>query len=147
VLTPEAFDRRLKKVSMAIRLVMQMPDVIGTEEVENLATLKRLADRINKDVEASGKPNPNYEAFLLEGNDGRGIDSGFLVRSTRAKVLDVKQLGKSAQFQNPDTKEDNFLFDRPPLMLRVSIADVKAGQPFEFTAIVNHIGSSPGKRP
>ncbi|MGH9945955.1 MAG: hypothetical protein ACRD6X_02005, partial [Pyrinomonadaceae bacterium] len=62
VLTPEAFERRLKKISMAIRNQMQTPDVIGIVEAENLAGLKRLAERINKDAVAAGKPDPKYEA-------------------------------------------------------------------------------------
>jgi predicted extracellular nuclease len=95
ILTPEAFDRRLKKVSMAIRDYLQMPDVIGTVEVENIAALKRLAERINADAVAAGKPDPKYVAYLEEGNDGRGIDNGFLVKSSRVKVVEIKQFVKS----------------------------------------------------
>jgi len=141
VLTPEAFARRLKKVSITVRDLMQMPDVIGTVEVEDLATLKRLADKINSDAVAAGKPDPKYVAYLEEGNDGRGIDVGFLVRSSRVKVIDVKQFGKVDKFKNPDTGEDEFLNDRPPLMIRVAIDDPKTGKPFEMTLIVNHLKS------
>jgi len=132
---------RLKKVSMAVRDFMRSPDVIGTVEVENLPTLKKLAERINADSVAAGKPNPKYEAYLVEGNDGRGIDSGFLVRSSRVKVLETKQFGKDDRYKNPDTGEDNFLNDRPPLMLRAAINDPSTGQPFEFTIVVNHLKS------
>jgi predicted extracellular nuclease len=141
VLTPEAFEGRLKKVSMAVRDYLQMPDVIGTVEVENINALKRLADRINADAVAAGKPDPKYIAYLEEGNDGRGIDNGFLVKSSRVKVIDVKQFGKTDKFKNPDTGEVVFLNDRPPLMLRASIDDAKTGKPFEFTVIVNHLKS------
>lgn len=141
VLTTEAFNRRLRKASMAVRDYLQMPDVIGTVEVENLSTLKRLAERINSDAAAAGKPNPKYEAYLVEGNDGRGIDVGFLVKSSRVRVLEVKQFGKKEQFKNPDTGNDEFLNDRPPLMLRASIDDAKTGKPFEFTLVVNHLKS------
>ena len=141
VLTPEAFERRLKKVSMAVRDYLQMPDVIGTVEIENIAALKKLADKINTDAVAAGKPNPKYEAYLIEGNDGRGIDVGFLVKSSRVKVLEVKQLGKADKFKNPDTGEEEFLNDRPSLMLRASIDDEKTGKPFEFTLVVNHLKS------
>ena len=144
VLASEAFQRRLKKVSIAVRDYLQTPDVIGTVEVENLAALKRLAEKVNADAVAAGKPNPKYEAYLVEGNDGRGIDVGFLVKSSRVKVLEVKQLGKSDKFKNPDTGEDEFLNDRPPLMLRVSIDDAKAGKPFEFMLVVNHLKSMLG---
>jgi len=141
VLTPEAFERRLKKISMAIRNQMQTPDVIGIVEAENLAALKRLAERINKDAVAAGKPDPKYDAYLVDGNDGRGIDVGFIVKTARVKVLETKQFGKDLKFKNANTDEDNFLNDRPPLMIRVAIDDAKTGKPFEFTVVANHMKS------
>ena len=141
IVTTEAFNKRMKKISMAIRDYMKMPDVIGVTEAENLAALKRLAQKINDDATASGKPNPKYEAYLIEGNDGRGIDSGFLVKSARVKVVEVKQLGKDDKFTNPKSKDEDNLNDRPPLMLRASIEDAKTNQPFEFTIVVNHLKS------
>ena len=141
LVTAESFAKRLKKISAAVRGVMQSPDVIGVVEAENLAVLKRLAEKINLDTEAAGKPNPKYEAYLTDGNDGRGIDVGFLVKSTRIKVIETKQLGKADKFKNPGTGEDNFLNDRPPLMLRASINDAKTGKPFEFTVVANHLKS------
>ncbi|HEX2640480.1 MAG TPA: hypothetical protein VHL50_07910 [Pyrinomonadaceae bacterium] len=141
VLTPEAFQRRLKKVSVAVRDLMKSPDVIGVEEVENLATLKRLAEKINADSVAAGNPDPKYTAYLVDGNDGRGIDSGFLVKSSRIKVVETKQFGKDEKFDNPSTNGEIYLNDRPPLMLRASIDDTKSGKPFEFTVVVNHLKS------
>jgi len=140
IVTTEAFTKRMKKISMAIRDYMKIPDVIGIIETENLAALKRLAQKINDDAAASGKPNPKYEAYLIDGNDGRGIDSGFLVKSSRVKVVEVKQLGKDDKFKNPKGDEDT-LNDRPPLMLRALIDDAKTGKPFEFTVVVNHLKS------
>ncbi len=144
IVTTQGFEKRLKKISLAIRNYLNMPDVIGVIEVENLAALKRLAQKINDDVTASGKSNPKYEAYLIEGNDPRGIDSGFLVKSSRVKVVEVKQFGKDEKFTNPNNKGEDNLNDRPPLMLRASIDDVKTGKPFEFTAIVNHLKSYRG---
>ncbi|CAN5870329.1 hypothetical protein BH24ACI1_BH24ACI1_28040 [soil metagenome] len=141
IVTKEAFQKRLKKISLAVRDYMKTPDVVGVIEAENLAVLKKLADRINADAVAANQPNPKYEAYLIDGNDGRGIDSGFLVKSARVKVIEVKQLGKEDKFKNPNTKEEDNLNDRPPLMLRASIDDAKIGKPFEFTAIVNHLKS------
>ncbi len=141
IVATEAFQKRMKKISTAIRVFMKMPDVIGVIEVENLAALKRLAHKINDDAAASGKPNPKYEAYLVEGNDGRGIDSGFLVKSVRVKVIEVKQFGKDDKFTNPKTNDEDTLNDRPPLMLRASIEDAKTNKPFEFTVVVNHLKS------
>ncbi len=141
IVKTEDFQLKMTKVSAAIRTYLQTPDVVSIIEVENLAVLKKLADKINSDAVAAKKPNPNYEAFLVEGNDGRGIDIGFLVKTSRVKVLEVKQFGKEDQFTNPVSKKDVPLNDRPPLLIRVAINDPKTNQPFEFTVIANHLKS------
>lgn len=144
VVTAEAFEKRLKKISLAIREYMRTPDVVGIIEAENLAVLQKLADRINRDAQTSGKPNPKYEAFLADGNDPRGIDSGFLVKTARVKVLETKQYGKDDKFINPVSKKEVLLNDRPPFLLKAAIADAKTVQPFEFTVVVNHLKSFNG---
>jgi predicted extracellular nuclease len=144
IVTTDSFNKRMRKISVAVRGIMQTPDVIGIVEAENLAALKRLAEKINADAEAAGKPNPKYEAYLIDGNDGRGIDVGYLVKSARVKVLEIKQLGKEIEFTNANTKEDNFLNDRPSLMLRASVTDAKTNQPFELSIVVNHLKSMRG---
>ncbi len=144
IVEKEAFERRLTKISRAVREFLKTPDVIGVVEAENLNVLKRLASKINAESVAAGKPDPKYEAFLIEGNDGRGIDNGFIVKTARVKVIETKQFGKDDKYKSATTKEDVFLNDRPPLMLRASIEDAKAGQPFEFTVFVNHLKSYSG---
>ncbi|WP_316316839.1 hypothetical protein, partial [Clavibacter michiganensis] len=94
--------------------------------------------------ETSGKPNPKYEAYLVEGNDIGGIDSGFLVKTSRVEVLETKQFGKDDKFENPNTKKENFLNDRPPFLLRAAVKDEKTGKSVELTVIVNHLKSLRG---
>jgi len=144
IVTSEAFEKRLKKISLAIRDYLQMPDIVGIIEAENSAALKKLADRINSDAAIGGKPNPKYEAHLIEGNDGRGIDSGFLVKTSRVKVLETKQYGKADKFINPVSKKEVSLNDRPPFLIRAAINDPKTNQPFELAVIVNHLKSFNG---
>lgn len=144
VYTKEAFERRLNKASLAIRNVLSMPDVLGVCEMENLTVLKKLADKINADAVAAGQPNPKYEAYLEEGNDIRGIDSGFLIKSSKVKVIETKQLAKNETFDAGAGSDDAKLFDRTPLLLRAEVADEKTGKPFEFTVIVNHLKSYRG---
>lgn len=144
IITTEGLLNRFRKISMAVRLYMQTPEIIGVVEVENLAVLKRLAEHINKDAEAAGKPNPKYEAFLVEGNDLGGIDSGFLVKTARVEVLETKQFGKDEKMRHPRTKDELPSNDRPPFMLRAAIRDDKTGKPFEVTVIVNHLKSFRG---
>lgn len=141
VVKTDALNARMNKISLTIRDRMQMPDVIGVVEAENLAVLKRLAAKINADAAAAGKPDPKYAAFLEEGNDGRGIDSGFLVKTSRIKAIEVKQYGKDEKFASPGSSNEIYLNDRPPLLLRASITDAKTGEPFAFTVIVNHLKS------
>ena len=141
VVPKEYFQKRLNKASLAIRKVLAMPDVLGVEEVENLKVLKKLAAKINADAVASGSPDPKYEPYLEEGNDIRGIDSGFLVKSTKVKVLETKQLAKNEQLDLKGGNGDMKLFDRPPFLIRVQAIDDKSADPLTVTVIVNHLKS------
>ncbi len=139
VLTQTAFNGRLNKASLAIRNVMLSPDVIGVEEMENLTTLQAVAAKVNSDAMAAGQANPNYQAYLVEGNDVGGIDVGFLVKSTRITVVDVNQVGKTTTYTDPSGSQA-LLNDRPPLILRATIQPA-IGAPIPFTVIVNHLRS------
>ncbi|MGI8669129.1 MAG: endonuclease/exonuclease/phosphatase family protein [Aridibacter sp.] len=138
----EHFEKRLKKTSLAIRNVVSMPDVLGVSEVENLEVLKKLAERINKDAEAAGQTNPKYEAFLEESNDIRGIDVGFLIKTTKVKVKKVEQLAKEIKLEHKDANPKERLFDRPPLLIQVEVPNGETT--FGFTVIVNHFKSYRG---
>jgi len=143
VLTAAAFNRRLAKASLIIRTIERYPDVIGVEEMENLTTLQAVANQINTDaVSIDALPNPNYVAYLSEGNDVGGIDVGFLVKQSRISVVDVTQFGLTTTFTNPDTST-SILNDRPPLVLRATCPRPLGGV-LPFTVIVNHLRSLNG---
>lgn len=114
----EVFRKRLNKASLAIRKVLSNPDILGIIEVENLKVLQKLAEKINADTVAEGKPNPNYQAFLEEGNDIRGIDCGFLVKTAKVKAVETRALGKDEKLVTAGAKEREMLYDRPPFLLR-----------------------------
>ncbi len=143
VLTPSAFANRLAKASLAIRSVLLAPDILGVEEVENLATLQALAAKVNSDAVAASAPDPQYVAYLVEGNDVGGIDVGFLVKSSRVSVVDVTQYGKDETYVNPNNGLPELLNDRPSLILRANVA-APAGPPFPITVVVNHLRSLSG---
>ncbi len=140
----DIFQKRLAKASMAIRTVLGSPDVLGIVEVENLKSLQKLADKVNADAVAGGASDPKYTAHLIEGNDVRGIDVGFLVKSSKIKVVEVKQIGKDDKLTGVSGAEDQNLHDRPPLMIRVEVIDPKAAKPLALTVIVNHFKSYNG---
>lgn len=138
-LTPTAFANRLNKASLAIRNVLNMPDVIGVEEMEHQSTLQALADKVNSDAVAAGQPSPNYQAFLVEGNDIGGIDVGLLVKGT-INVISVEQLGKDTTFVQPDGTTA-LLNDRPPLVLTATASQPNSDTSLPFTMVVNHLRS------
>ncbi|MDX1983581.1 MAG: Calx-beta domain-containing protein, partial [Bryobacteraceae bacterium] len=120
VLPTAQYQNRIAKAARLIRDVLRLPDVIGVQEVENLAVLQAVAARL-----------PGYEAHLAEGNDVGGIDVGFLVKTSRVTVLDVIQEGK----------QDAALHDRPPLVLRAAAKRADSDSALPFTVIVNHLRS------
>ncbi|HZE79507.1 MAG TPA: PxKF domain-containing protein, partial [Candidatus Polarisedimenticolia bacterium] len=138
-LTAIAFANRLNKASLAIRTVLNTPDVIGVEEMENLPTLQALADKVNADAVAAGQPSPSYQAFLVEGNDVGGIDVGFLVKSA-INVISVQQVGKDTTFLQPDGATA-LLNDRPPLVLTATASQPGSDTSLPFTMVVNHLRS------
>lgn len=137
VLTTTAFNNRLNKASLAIRNVLRSPDILGVEEMENITTLQSVATKVNTDTVAGGGPNPNYQAYLVEGNDIGGIDVGFLVKASHVTVIDVTQFGKTTTYIEPGGATA-LLNDRPPLVLRATIST------FPVTVIVNHMRSLSG---
>lgn len=148
VLTTTAFNNRLNKASLAIRNIMRTPDIIGIEEMENLTTLQAVADKVNNDAVAAAQPNPNYQAFLVEGNDIGGIDVGFLVKAARVTAIDVTQFGKDTMYTEPGGGMA-LLNDRPSLVLRATITDTSSPKhgalpTFAVTVIVNHLRSLSG---
>ncbi len=146
VLTATAFDNRLNKASLGIRNHLRTPDVLGVVEVENLSALQALADRINDDAVAAAQPDPEYVAYLEEGNDPGGIDVGFLVKTavvtgatSRVTVNEVVQENAGELLVNPDTST-SLLNDRPSLRLD-AVVNHANGTSFPVTVIVNHLRS------
>ena len=142
VLTPTAFANRLNKASLFIRDILKTPDILGVEEVEHLTTLQALASKVNADAVASGDPDPQYQAFLEEGNDIGGIDLGALVKTSRLSVVDVTQAGKDSVYINPNNGQPELLNDRPSLIVRATVPN--GAETFPVTVIVNHLRSLSG---
>ncbi|HEY6391565.1 MAG TPA: lamin tail domain-containing protein, partial [Bryobacteraceae bacterium] len=143
-LTPTAFNNRLNKASLAIRNVLHYPDIIGVEEMENITTLQAVATKVNNDSVTAGDPNPNYQAYLVEGNDIGGIDVGMLVKTPRVNVIDVVQYGKTTTYIDPANNQPAILNDRPPLVLRATVTRTGSDSALPFTLIVNHLRSLSG---
>jgi predicted extracellular nuclease len=133
--TDQEYARQLGKLSLQVRVALGAPDVVAVQEVETLQALQDAAAKIQAD-----DPSLAYTAYLVEGNDIGGIDSGFLVRST-VRVDEIEQLGKDDVFEFPGAP-DAPLNDRPPLLLRG--AYVGNGAPFPIAVMVVHQRSLSG---
>jgi hypothetical protein len=137
VVTPEAYQRRLRKASLAIRTVLNLPDIIGTQEIENQAVLTDLADKVNSDAVAAGQANPLYVPYLFLANDGTAINTGFLVKSSRVDTVSVEQSGLTTTFTNSQGNQA-VLNDRTPLVLHAGIKRGGSAADYPVTVISVH---------
>jgi predicted extracellular nuclease len=118
VLSASDLDRRLGKMSLAIRNLMGSPDVLAVQEAENLAVLSQLSSRISSDAGVAAQPDPAYQPYLIEGNEPAGLDVGVLVKSS-VHIDGVAQQGQSAQLTRPDSSTEA-LWERPPLLVEAT---------------------------
>jgi predicted extracellular nuclease len=137
VVTTEAYQRRLAKASLAIRNVLNMPDVIGTQEVENLAVLTDLANKISSDAAVAGQPDPLYVPYLFLGNDISAINTGMLVKSTRVNTVKAEQFGLATTFTNAGGNQAT-LNDRTPLVVHLGIKRGGTAPDYPVTVISVH---------
>ena len=80
------------------------PAIVALQEVENIGVLEDIAEH-------ELLADAGYEAYLIEGDDSRGIDVGYLVRADVVTVTAVEQQIAPGE-----------LFARPPLLLEATIS-------------------------
>ncbi len=96
------YELDLTKTASAIQ-AMGAPTIVGLQEVENIGILGKL-------VQQDSISGFNYQPFLVEGTDSRGIDVAYLVRADQASVEGV------TAFTAPEG-----LTSRPPLVITTTI--------------------------
>ena len=130
-----------RKGALAIREVMQSPDIIGHIEILNLTSLQTLADEVNGLAVAAGDADPGYQAVLIPApNPDNTQNVGFLVKTSRIRIDAVTQEGASETFVNPINGRTEILHDRPPLVLRATV-DPSGADPRQIIVVVNHLRS------
>ncbi|MCA0984951.1 endonuclease/exonuclease/phosphatase family protein [Halobacillus yeomjeoni] len=132
--TQEEFDTKTAKLSHAIRSNLGSPDILALQEVENNQVLDELVSKVSADG------GPLYTPYLVEGNDGRGIDVAYLVKDG-VNVQSVTQVGKNATTNESGCGPSgtNLLFSRPPLVLNIQTDDGTT-----ISIINNHFKSKSG---
>jgi predicted extracellular nuclease len=128
IVSQAEFDAKTARLTDAIGTQLHAPDVVAVQEVYDLATLQVLAASLQSHGFGT------YTAYLQEGNDNRGIDVGFLAKST-VTVNSVTQYGLTAPGSCSDVS--GRLFDRPPLALEFT-APAPVGTVILFS---NHFAS------
>ncbi|HEY0264728.1 MAG TPA: choice-of-anchor D domain-containing protein [Granulicella sp.] len=149
--TSTAYANRLKKISLAVRTVLNSPDVVTIEEVENQSVATDIATQINTDAGVdnlyTGYSTDNTNTFT---QDGTGISVGFLVKNT-VTVNNVTQFGQATPGA-PDLADQTFtptsgnlttLNDRPWLVLDAGIKRT-GGSDYPVTIIANHMKALTG---
>ncbi len=116
------YQHRLSKTAEAIR-AMGAPTIIGLQEVENIEVLQDLAEQ-------EALIEFDYQPYLIEGTDSRGIDVGYLVRGDQANVMGV------GAYPAPEG-----LTSRPPLLITVTLQ--APGNPTVYL-LNNHFTSMSG---
>lgn len=117
----DEYERRLTKLADAVAK-MDYPDIIALQEVENIGVLE--------DLVALPQMRITYQPVLLEGDDSRGIDNGYLVKEG-VEIISVTQQPV------PDGS-----LSRHPLILEVSIPLLDGM--LELILINNHFSSMSG---
>ena len=118
------YQARLDALAGYIVDTLRAPVLLAVQEVENLAILERLAERV------TARGGPRYRARLLEGHDPAGMDVALLHRAP-ADVGDVRALFADQTFRGQP------LFSRPPLAVTLTA-------PRDMTLVIVHLRSANG---
>lgn len=119
--TQEYLDERLKAITAYVAEQLRWPHLLALQEVENLAVLAQLGQRI---AQAGG---PVYDAYLIDGLDPSGIDVALLTRAP-VRVKNVEELFRERRHNRGP------LFSRPPLLVTVDA-------PLAMKIVVVHLRS------
>lgn len=142
----DTYERKLAKHARAIcqEDVLDAPDLIAVQEVENAKALDDVAEAVHQRCGA------DYETRTRTAPDFRGIQAGLMARASNATIVEAgPEQGCSPtdhhiRYENgtPSVtcpEGQHFLFNRPPLMAELRVEDAW-GTP-RVHVIVNHFKS------
>jgi hypothetical protein len=135
--TTAAYQRRLNKASLAIRNVLNFPDIIGAQEIENINVLTDLANKVSADAITANQPDPVYKPYLFLATDGTAINTGVLVKSTRVNTVKAEPFGLTTTFTNVGGNAA-VLNDRTPLVMHLGIKRATGQPDYPVTFISVH---------
>jgi len=116
--TVSEYQIALAKIAITIHHA-GYPTLIALQEVENIGILEDLA-------EEEMLAEYNYQPYLIEGKDSRGIDVGYMVRGNHVSSVQVEQRDAPGE-----------VFSRPPLLLQAKI-QTQAEETLTVSLLNNH---------
>lgn len=126
---------KVERVSKYIAEVLQLPDVVGLQELYRTDAASALANYLNSNY------GTDYVAYTGSTPHGDGIRNGFLVRQSRVAVTRVRNLNADAPFDVCEGTPPCILHDRPPLLLEATFT---GGDGERFAVMNNHTRSMNG---
>lgn len=146
VIAETAYQGRLNKLSMAVRNVLRMPDILTLEEVEGprngaaapaYPVAQDIVNKINSDASAAGQGNPNYDWCEYPTNDPSLISIAILFKRDKVRLIECVQYGADTLYDTPGGGNET-LNDRPPVVMRAEV------DTFPVRIVANHLRSFSG---
>ena len=124
--------------------MLNTPDIVTLEEVENQSVANDIAAQINTDAGIANL----YTAYSTDNatyytQDGTGISVGFLVKNSTVDKLGLSQVGQLESFTPTSSTSPITLNDRPWLVLNAGIKRSGA-KDYPVTVVVNHMKALTG---
>ncbi len=147
--TTTAYQGRLNKLSLAVRNVLNTPDIIGFEEVEaptlasgssSFPVITDIVAKLNTDAVNDGKPNPNYGWCMFGTNDPSAINVAVVYKKDKVALQDCAQYGGGTTFVEPGGAS-NTLNDRPPVTFKGIAKAPGSDSGLPIRIVVNHLRS------
>lgn len=126
--TPAQVITQVDRLAQYMANVLNGPEVIAVQNVENQAVLTQLASRLTTRVAGS-----SYSGMMLEGTDPSGLDLAYLVDTTRITGAVIEALG--AGEIDPTQGGSVPLHRKPPLLLSGTFNTPAPGAPQDFRVL------------
>jgi len=88
---PEAYATHLAKISLAVRNILLVPDILGLQGIGNTQTLQDIAAQISADAIAAGQTDPEYAVCADTSGSVPAADTAFLYSQARINVISCAQ--------------------------------------------------------
>lgn len=151
ILTTAAYQGRLNKLSLAVRNVLRLPDILTFEEFEGprlgsgtqtFPVPQDVVNKLNADASAAGQGAPNYDWCEFATNDPSWISIAVVYKRSKVTLAGCTQFGGATTFTKPLLPHNqSTLNDRPPVVFLADVLAPGSDSPLRVRVVANHIRS------